>query len=74
MPPIYDFHCAFCNTDFESLIWPNDPAQCPKCRTFEVNQKPSVIGGYSEIKGNTASARPKGAGSRPKSHGTRGES
>lgn len=35
MPPIYAFSCNECGHDFESLMRPSDPVECPKCDARE---------------------------------------
>jgi putative FmdB family regulatory protein len=31
--PIYEFSCLECGKDFESLMKPHDPIECPSCKT-----------------------------------------
>lgn len=46
--PIFEFHCHKCKKDFESLILPNDPVQCPDCRSIGdvIEKKVTHFGSY----------------------------
>ncbi|MFO8057244.1 MAG: zinc ribbon domain-containing protein [bacterium] len=34
--PIYEFHCAGCDCDFEELVMDDDPVKCPDCGSRKV--------------------------------------
>lgn len=49
--PIYSYHCAACQHEFESIhsmqVLKDGPSpECPKCKTREVNRVPSLIAGH----------------------------
>lgn len=57
--PLYDFHCNFCNKDFESLMKPHDPVVCPHCQTVGqadklVSRGTDYIRGDGTWEGSTA--------------------
>lgn len=58
MPPIYDFHCTACEHEFESLMRPYDPVECPACKARSVDKKPAVCAGHI-WKCNPEGAEPK---------------
>ena len=52
--PIYEYHCANCDSSFETLMRPghNDEAQCPSCSSSDINREMSVFA--SRASGSTA--------------------
>jgi putative FmdB family regulatory protein len=49
MPPLYEFHCNECNHDFDSLMRPYDPVECPSCkaRITEMNEGGKITKKFS---------------------------
>jgi len=49
--PIYEFHCAKCGQDFETLVMRSDEKiTCPKCQSKRVNRMLSGFAHKSEGK------------------------
>jgi putative FmdB family regulatory protein len=47
--PLYEFHCNECNKDFDSLMKPQDPVECPHCkiRISEMNEGGKIVRKFS---------------------------
>ncbi len=68
--PLYEFHCAKCDVEFEELVMSNRPealaeVTCPVCGSHKVNKKVSTFA--SSVRGtSTASSgsncAPRGGG------------
>ena len=42
--PIYEYHCADCGQDFETLVLnPKEKVSCPKCDSQKVNRQLSCF-------------------------------
>ena len=59
--PIYEYHCAACDSSFETLVQPghHDETQCPSCNSVKISREMSVFasrGGNSEAKPNGSEA------------------
>ena len=48
--PLYTFHCADCEREFEELVSINkiDSVQCPECDSNEVERLLSLVAGLSK--------------------------
>ena len=56
--PIYEYHCASCDSQFETLVFrSSDPVNCPGCNTEEVTRVLSVFGFKSGGEKGAASSR-----------------
>ncbi|MDR3112366.1 MAG: zinc ribbon domain-containing protein [Elusimicrobiota bacterium] len=45
--PLFEFSCKKCNKNFEILILGDEKAQCPKCKSLEVEKQFSL---FSSVK------------------------
>jgi putative FmdB family regulatory protein len=57
--PIFEYHCAKCDKDFEVLVLGNQKITCPRCNGKKVEKLLSAVsfkseGEYSSSKGSTA--------------------
>lgn len=43
--PIYEFKCKACKNEYEGLVRMGSKMMCPKCKSFNVKQLISKIGG-----------------------------
>lgn len=41
--PLYSYHCARCDKDFELLIGMSETATCPTCKSRKVERLPSRV-------------------------------
>ena len=41
--PLYDFHCRACGHDFEALVRPPTPPQCPSCGSADLERQLSAF-------------------------------
>lgn len=54
--PIFEFHCARCQTEFEKLMFSREAkVTCPSCGADEVERKPSTFG-MSGVEHQTSSS------------------
>lgn len=42
--PIYEYRCASCGTEFETLVYGQAAVICPACESAEVTRRLSVFG------------------------------
>ncbi len=57
--PIFEYHCAKCDRDFEALVFGDQKVTCPKCNGKKVEKLLSAFsyksgGEYSSSKGSAA--------------------
>lgn len=57
--PLYEFRCVDCEKEFESLMKPHDPVECPFCKARSCTKKISTWGGYAINGENGASNSPR---------------
>jgi putative FmdB family regulatory protein len=57
--PLYEFHCAKCDVEFEELVLSSKPealaeVACPECGSHKVSKKVSTFA--SSVRGSSAAA------------------
>jgi len=65
--PLYEFHCAKCNVEFEELVMTSKPealaeVTCPVCGSHKVNKKVSTVA--SSVRGASTSVGSSGCAPR----------
>jgi putative FmdB family regulatory protein len=69
--PLYEFHCAKCDVEFEELVMSSKPevlaeVVCPECGSHKVSKKVSTfasnVRGSSAAAASAASCAPSGGG------------
>jgi putative FmdB family regulatory protein len=47
--PLYEFQCIACGKDFDSLMRPHEPVECPNCkaRICEMNEGGVIVRKFS---------------------------
>lgn len=58
--PLFEYHCAGCDTDFELLVRESTVLACPSCQSPAIEKQLSVFA--VGAKGGAASARLAGSG------------
>jgi putative FmdB family regulatory protein len=56
--PIFEYVCSQCNHGFETIIYGNEKAECPKCHSKKLQPQLSVFA--VSAKGASRSAAPAG--------------
>jgi len=52
--PLYDFHCRSCGHEFEALVRPQHPPECPSCHGGDLERLLSSFAVSSEEKTKAA--------------------
>ncbi len=55
--PLFNYHCAGCNTDFEALILGAEQASCPHCGGTALEQRLSRVAADAKTPGLVKRAR-----------------
>lgn len=42
--PIYEYHCAACGSEFETLVFGQATVLCPSCESAEITRRLSLFG------------------------------
>lgn len=63
MVPIFEFQCLACGNDFDSLMRPVDPVECPRCkaRICEMNEGGIIVKKFSVTSSHIWGCSPDGA-------------